>query len=122
MLIDDVEVTATEESEINPWVGTGAMTLTIPRDYMATRQSITVTLKGTSSAEGASEDLSDIMMVYRVQDGADGAPGQPGANGISVSSVTVQYYLSTSATELIGVLGVSRLLRGKTENICGAKP
>lgn len=101
-LIDDVEVTATEESEINPWVGTGAMTLTIPRDYMTTRQSITVTLKGTSSAEGASEDLSDIMMVYRVQDGADGQPGQPGANGVSVSSVTVQYYLSTSATELVG--------------------
>lgn len=101
-LIDDVEVTASEESEINPWIGTGAMTLTIPRDYMATRQSITVTLKGTSSAEGASEDLSDIMMVYRVQDGADGAPGQPGANGVSVFSVTVQYYLSTSATELIG--------------------
>lgn len=101
-LIDDVEVTATEESEINPWIGTGAMMLTIPRDYMATRQSITVTLKGTSSAEGASEDLSDIMMVYRVQDGADGAPGQPGANGVSVSSITVQYYLSTSATELVG--------------------
>lgn len=101
-LIDDVEVTASEESEINPWIGTGAMTLTIPRDYMTTRQSITVTLKGTSSAEGASEDLSDIMMVYRVQDGADGQPGQPGANGVSVSSVTVQYYLSTSATELVG--------------------
>ena len=101
-LIDDVEVTASEESEINPWIGTGAMTLTIPRDYMTTRQSITVTLKGTSSAEGASEDLSDIMMVYRVQDGADGQPGQPGANGVSVSSVTVQYYLSTSTTELVG--------------------
>lgn len=107
-LIDDVEVTATTESELYPWIGTGAMTLTIPRDYMTTRQSITVTLKGTSSAENANEDLTDIMVVYRVQDGQDGAPGQPGepgqpgANGVSVSSVVVQYYLSTSPTELTG--------------------
>ena len=40
--------------------------------------------------------------VTNVKDGTNGTPGAKGADGISVASVVIQYYLSTSSTSMAG--------------------
>lgn len=95
--IDDVEITRTTPSTTVPWVSTGKATLTIPRDYMATRQSISIELCGTSSKTGASNDLKDVLVVYRVQDGQNGTDG---VDGRSVTKIIDHYLLSAQKTNV----------------------
>lgn len=78
-------------------VPTGTWSSSLPTPikgrFLWTRTVITYT-NGTSSTAYSTS--------YYATDGAKGDKGDPGANGVSVTSVDVEYYLSTSATALSG--------------------
>lgn len=81
-------------------------------DFVPAQTNVTITIDEASiawvgntaviRAIDSGQVAMDTITLAKLRDGSDGEKGDPGAPGTGITSVDVEYYLSTSPTEQIG--------------------
>lgn len=81
-------------------------------DFIPSQTNVTITIDEASvawvgntaviRAIDSGQVAMDTITLAKLRDGSDGKKGDPGADGTGITSVDVEYYLSTSPTEQIG--------------------
>lgn len=121
-LLETIELTAADLAatgqditsfHIGTWVETESKPHGIDQRFLVCKQSIKLLAPGENKMTLGKtiSTFSEAVVFQKGDPGKDGSPGEPGTpgapgkdgkDGIGVSSITEQYYLSTSATALAG--------------------